>query len=240
VLFYNTQRDDSPHVPHILRWLGPGPAIMIALPWQACTVTGAHRLQARRVPGDHGAAVIAPPHPLYGGTLDNPVVIAIADGLCRAGIGALAFNWRGIEDSEGEATGDLEAAVGDYVAAARALDGQGPLYAAGYSFGAGTALLAAVAEPRFAGVVLVAPPVGLLHAEDLHAARAPVVVVAADDDAYAPLAALQTALAARPDAALEVIAGADHFFHFGGLPEVATRVAAHMDRIRRASIPPIR
>ena len=203
---------------------------MNALPWTGCSIAGAQRLRARRLSGEHGAAVIAPPHPLYGGTLDHPVVLAIADGLRRTGVGALAFNWRGVEGSEGEETDSLEAAVQVYLAAARALDGEAPLYAAGYSFGAGTALLAAVTEPRFAGVILLAPPVGLLHAEDLQSVRAPLLIVVSDDDEYAPLAALRTQLATRPDAALEVIEGTDHFFHFGGLAAIAPHVAEHVRR----------
>jgi alpha/beta superfamily hydrolase len=199
------------------------------------SISGVHRLRARRQSGERGAAVVAPPHPLYGGSLDNPVVLAIIDGLRRAGVGTLAFNWRGVEGSEGEATDDLEAAVSDYLAAARVLDDQAPLYAAGYSFGAGTALLSACAEPRFAGVIMLAPPVGMLRAEDLIAVRAPLLIVIGDDDDYAPLPQLHAKLAARPDAALEVIAGADHFFHAGGLPAIAGRVAAQVQRWQLAS-----
>jgi len=207
---------------------------MTALPWKPCTITGERRLQARQLAAERGAAVVAPPHPLYGGSFDNPVVIAIADGLRRAGAGALAFNWRGVAGSEGAATDDLEAAVSDYLAATHTLAGKSPLYAAGYSFGAGTALLAASSEPRFAGVILLAPPVGMLRSEDLGAVRAPLLIVVGDDDEYAPLPQLRAALAPRPDAALEVIAGADHFFHFGGLHAIAPAVAAQIERWQRA------
>jgi hypothetical protein len=192
-------------------------------------------LRARRQSGERGAAVVAPPHPLYGGSFDNPVVLAIIDGLRRKGVGALAFNWRGVEGSEGEATDSLEAAVSDYLAAARALDDQAPLYAAGYSFGAGTALLAARTEPRFDGLILLAPPVGLLRAEDLLAVSAPLLIVVGDDDDYAPLPQLQAVLAARPDAVLDVIAGADHFFDTGGLHAIAPRVAEAVGRWQLAS-----
>lgn len=213
---------------------------MTGFTWKPCTLAGTHDLQARQLGGEHGAAVIAPPHPLYGGTLDNPVVLAIADGLRRAGTGALAFNWRGVEGSQGTATDDLEAAVDDYLAAARTLEGTAPIYAAGYSFGAGTALLAASSEPRFAGVILLAPPVGMISAAALTAVRAPLLIVVGDDDDYAPLPQLRAALVARPDAALEVIAGADHFFHFGGIQAIAARVAAEIERWQRPFAVPSR
>ena len=32
--------------------------------------------------GERGAAVVAPPHPLYGGEIGNPVVVAIACIAC--------------------------------------------------------------------------------------------------------------------------------------------------------------
>jgi uncharacterized protein len=214
---------------------------MKALAWVSCQAvvpeaqgSAALRLEARRLPAaDGGGAVVAAPHPLYGGTFHNPVVISIADGLARAGISALTFNWRGTEGSEGSKTDSLEAAVADYSAAIDALessDARPPLYAAGYSFGAATALLAARADRRVAGVIMLAPPVGMLHEVDLKAAPDRLLVVVGSDDEYAPLAALEAKLAARSDVALEVISGADHFFHFGGLSEIAGHIAARIAR----------
>jgi alpha/beta superfamily hydrolase len=180
--------------------------------------------------GSGPGAVVAPPHPLYGGTLKNPVIAATADGLLRAGVATLAFNYRGTEASEGEATDSLEAAVSDYRAAFDALRARatGPYIAAGYSFGAGTALLSCLDDPQLVGVVLVAPPVGMLRSEDLAALTGRVLVLVGDDDDYAPLPELTARLAVRADAVLDVIAGADHFFHFGGLSEISTRVAQHV------------
>ncbi len=218
---------------------------MTLLSWEpvAVTVPGSPSLQleARRVVAAHGGesagAVIAPPHPLYGGTFHNPVVICIADGLARAGIVPWAFNWRGTEGSEGSKTDSLEAAVADYLAAVSALadfgalaisGAQPPLYAAGYSFGAATALLAARQDPRIEGVILLAPPAGMLQSADLEAAPSRLLVIVGDDDEYAPIAAIEAKLAARTDAVLDVIPGADHFFHFGGMQDIAGRVAAHV------------
>lgn len=188
------------------------------------------RLQARFAAGERGAAVVAPPHPLYGGTIDNPVVAACVRGLHHAGLATLAFNFRGVEGSEGQATEQLGAAVDDYHAALEHLTSQarGPYLAAGYSFGAGAALLAAGSDARVAGVVLLAPPVGMLRTEDLAAFAGPVLVVVGDDDEYAPLGQLQPLLAARPDCALELIKDTDHFFHFGGGSEIDKLVATHV------------
>ena len=175
-------------------------------------------------------AVIAPPHPLYGGTLGNPVVAAARDAFIQLGCANLSFNFRGTEGSTGTKTDNLEAAVADYRACLDALSARvtGPMFAAGYSFGAGTALLSALEDTRVRDLVLLAPPVGMLRAEDLVAFRGRVLVVIGDDDEYAPLPALQNVLSARQDIVLEVITGADHFFHYGGLSEISQLIVRHV------------
>ena len=50
--------------------------------------------------GDRGA-VVAPPHPLYGGSFDNPVVNEIAYALHRLGQASLRVHWRGVGASPG-------------------------------------------------------------------------------------------------------------------------------------------
>lgn len=216
---------------------------MIGLGWQPWQVIvpatperSAMRLESRRLPAaGSGRAVIAPPHPLYGGTFHNPIVVDIAEGLARSGISGVAFNWRGTEGSEGAKTDSLEAAVSDYLAAVHSLADEASesgsrLFAAGYSFGAAAALLAAREDKRIEGVIMLAPPAGMLQVIDLEAAPGNLLVVVGSDDEFAPLAALEEKLSVRRDATLEVIPGADHFFHFGGLSEIAGRVAGHVRR----------
>ena len=53
------------------------------------------------------AVVICHPHPLYGGDMDNNVVVAVAMGLARDGIAALRFNFRGTGDSDGAFGGGI-------------------------------------------------------------------------------------------------------------------------------------
>jgi alpha/beta superfamily hydrolase len=186
---------------------------------------GTCELEARYSPGLAAGAVMAPPHPVYGGTIDNTVVAACLAGFSEAGVATLAFNYRGTES--GEVTDSLELSVNDYRAALAELTSRvpGPYVAAGYSFGAGTALLAARDDENIVGVVLLAPPLGMLQAQDLSAFRGKLLVIVGDDDEYAPEQALRERLAVRPDAVLSVIAGADHFFHFGGLSEIQRLVA---------------
>ena len=44
--------------------------------------------------GAASGAVVAPPHPLYGGSMDSPVVNEIAYACQKAGHASLRFNWR--------------------------------------------------------------------------------------------------------------------------------------------------
>ena len=166
------------------------------------------------------AAVVAPPHPLYGGHMDNPVVTTVATALERCGYAPLRFNWRGVGESSGRPSGRIEDAVEDYrtaVAEARRRAGspRTPVLAAGYSFGAIAALVAALTDE--AGVerfVLVAPPVQMLDAVDVASVDVPLQVIVGQRDQYADMNALADALAAAREARLDVIPDADHFFGF--------------------------
>jgi alpha/beta superfamily hydrolase len=175
-------------------------------------------------------AVVAPPHPLYGGLLTNPVVTAAARGFAELGFATMAFNYRGTGASRGRANDDGATAVEDYTGALDALAERvaGPYVAAGYSFGSRAALAVAATDPRVSAAVLIAPPVDMVGAAEFGAYAGPLLVIVGDRDAYAPLDRLKTALAVRPDARLEVLDGADHFFGATGTSAMTTLVATHV------------
>jgi alpha/beta superfamily hydrolase len=139
------------------------------------------------------AAVVAHPHPLYGGTKENAVVLATTEALCRAGGGVLRFDFRGVGRSAGSHDGgageleDLRAAVR---AAASFGTGVVPLLVAGYSFGAVMALRlldssSASGSPP-AAVLAIAPPIGHYDFSFLSTNATPLVVVCAEEDALTP------------------------------------------------------
>jgi alpha/beta superfamily hydrolase len=171
---------------------------------------------AGRPPGA-GGAVIAAPHPLYGGSMDAPVVNELAHACSSAGIASLRFNWRGVGASRGTPTGDAEAADEDYAAAlAHQLETvTGPLVACGYSFGACAALRAGSREPRVRRLVLVAPPPALLGRGALEGFAGSALVVVGAEDRLAPARELDEIAASARDAKLCVIPEADHFFGTG-------------------------
>src|SRR6185369_15915085 len=81
-----------------------------------------------------GTAVIAHPHPLFGGTMDNKVVQTLARAFVQNGWAALRFNFRGVGASEGlhdEGRGELQ----DMLALVAAEVPTGRLALAGFSFG---------------------------------------------------------------------------------------------------------
>jgi hypothetical protein len=180
---------------------------------------------------DAGGVVIAPPHPLYGGSMDSPVVSEIAWACARAGLASLRFNWRGVGASGGISSGDAEHARADYAAALEQLAStvEGRLLAAGYSFGAAAAVSAAASDPRVRGLVLVAPPPALLDRAALEARPRDVLVIAGEHDAIAPPAALEAITHELTSARFVQIEDADHFFG-AGLTEVGVAITKWLAR----------
>lgn len=176
-----------------------------------------------------GVAVIAHPHPLFGGTMDNKVVQTLARAFVMCGWRAVRFNFRGVGGSAGlhdEGRGEQQ----DLLTVIQSQAPDGALALAGFSFGAfvtcqAIAQLNAVRQPE--KVVLVGtatsrfavPPL----AHDLHART---LVVHGEVDDTVPLASVMDW--ARPQhLPVTVIPGVEHFFH-GQLPLLRGLVARHL------------
>ncbi len=187
------------------------------------SVEGAsHRLEARltRPQPDAAWAVVAPPHPVYGGSIGNPVVRTLEHALAQQGYATLAFNFRGTGESTGEPSGDLDDALTDYLAAARSVPGAALALVSGYSFGSVAALDAALAlqTPR---LLMVAPPLSLLDAAQLARYPGQLAVVLGDQDEYAPLNETRAIFADRPRTQLVVLPGVEHFFLGSAVAQLA-------------------
>ncbi|MHA7839666.1 MAG: alpha/beta hydrolase, partial [bacterium] len=201
----------------------------IHLPESAGLVPGASLdglwLPARGDGEPRGGAVVAPPHPLMGGSMDSPVATEIALAASDAGRIALRFDWRGVGGSAGSPSGDAEDADTDYRAAIEFMEESvdGPIVACGYSWGALAAARVGLASPRVRALALVAPPASMLDLEALAAWGHPILVVVGDRDEYAPLAPLQGALEGVATAEVAVLEDVDHFF-MSGLGELGSRI----------------
>ncbi|HZF18962.1 MAG TPA: alpha/beta hydrolase [Burkholderiales bacterium] len=157
-----------------------------------------------------GIALVAHPHPLHGGTLDNKVVQTLAKALVELGYVSLRPNFRGVGASEGvhdEGRGETEDLL--LVAAHARKDlGELPLALAGFSFGAAvqTQVAQRTAPER---VVLVGVAVGRFPSETV---PADTIVIHGERDDTIPLSKVLDW--ARPqDLPVIVVPGADHFFH---------------------------
>jgi len=176
-----------------------------------------------------GTAVIAHPHPLFGGTMENKVVQTLARACVQSGWRAVRFNFRGVGRSEGvHDRGQGEQA--DMRAVIEATAPTGPLVLAGFSFGAFVTshVLAALAPAREVRKVLlvgtaasrfeVAPVAQELHMRTL--------VIHGEHDDTVPLAAVMDW--ARPQSLpVLVVPGGGHFFH-GQLPLLKDCALRHL------------
>lgn len=177
----------------------------------------------------HGIAVIAHPHPLYGGTMDNKVVQTLARAFVQGGWTAIRFNFRGVGASagtHGEGIGETD----DLLALIAAVAPDGPLALAGFSFGSFVTcrawqtlwpardiekiVLVGTAASRFEVPVLPAE----VHDRTL--------VIHGEQDDTVPLGAVLDW--ARPQSLpVTVVPGGSHFFH-GQLPLLKNLVVRHL------------
>jgi len=153
-----------------------------------------------------GIALIAHPHPLYGGTLDNKVVQTLARAFVELGYESWRPNFRGVGETEGthdEGRGELEdmAAIVAHLKPER-------LALAGFSFGAG---VQALLSQRVTAEKLVLIGVAVTRFQLPPVAPGTLVIHGENDDTVPLSAVLDWA---RPqDLPVVLIPGADHFFH---------------------------
>lgn len=173
-------------------------------------------------------AVVAHPHPLFGGAMDNKVVTTVARAFTDRGAATFRFNFRGVGASEGrhdEGRGETDDFLEVAAHAARAV-GELPLWLAGFSFGGGVALRAS-GRIDFAHLVLVAPAFRRLTGHGLGEFPKPddpnlgapgrhttanTIIFHGNKDETTPIAD-SFAWGALRDVPVLVVPGADHFFH---------------------------
>jgi len=153
-----------------------------------------------------GIALVAHPHPLFGGTLDNKVVQTLARAFVELGYEAWRPNFRGVGETEGthdEGRGELE----DLAAIVAHLK-PGRLALAGFSFGAGVQVMLAQ-RVKAERLVLVGLAVTRFQ---LPSVQKGTLLIHGEHDETVPLGTVLDW--ARPqELPVVVIPGADHFFH---------------------------
>ena len=181
-----------------------------------------------------GGFVVCHPHPLYGGDMDNPVVIRAAEVAQAAGYATLRFNFRGAGASEGvhdKGRGEQEDVRAAMAALATHLPAGSRVGVIGYSFGAAMAARATRPSAPEAPLGLIAPPLGMYDFDFLQTSPGRLLLVAGTADSYCPVEALHR-LAAITCTEERIVEGADHFF-FGKLYPLGEAIGAWL-----AGLPP--
>jgi alpha/beta superfamily hydrolase len=159
-------------------------------------------------------AVCCHPHPLYGGTMDNKVVHALARAARDVGVPAIRFNFRGVGGSQGsydDGIGETDdaLAVADWATA----EFGGRPWAMGFSFGSFVAYGLALSRAA-ERLVVVAPPVQRFDFTQLAVPHCPWLVVQGDADELVNHEAVTGwTRSLKPAPEVSLFAGADHFFH---------------------------
>jgi alpha/beta superfamily hydrolase len=176
-----------------------------------------------------GVAIIAHPHPLFGGTMDNKVVQTLARAFVQSGFTAVRFNFRGVGASAGThdaGQGELQ----DLLEVVRQVAPEGPIALAGFSFGAfvtSHALARLWPEGRVERAVLVGTATSRFSVAPVPAdAQQRTLVVHGEADDTVELASVMDW--ARPQILpVTVVPGGGHFFH-GQLPLLKSLVVRHL------------
>ena len=172
-------------------------------------------------PGDsaptRGIALVAHPHPLFGGTMDNKVAQTLARTLVQLGYITYRSNFRGVGETQGEhdnGTGERDDLLA-VVAHMRAQPGQSdvPLVLAGFSFG--TFVVSHVAKQlRESGEAIERMVMVGTAASNWPVAEVPdnTLVIHGEVDDTVPITSVFDW--ARPqELPVVVIPGGEHFFH---------------------------
>ena len=170
--------------------------------------------------GARRVIVVSHPHPLYGGTMNNAVVVALAKVASERGAAVVRFDFRGVGESEGTYGGG-EAEIADVVGALRAASSVlpgAPITSVGYSFGSWVSLRAvlrrAVDVERLALVAPASRIFDFFKSVEGASFEGPKAIALGDRDEFCDVDEGER-IAAHLGASFCVVRGADHFFLSG-------------------------
>ena len=165
-------------------------------------------------------ALLLHPHPLYGGTMNNPIVMELFNTFDALGFSTFRFNFRGVGKSEGK----FDNGLGELADAAAALDWvqrQNPntnqCWVSGFSFGAVICMQLLMRRPEITRFVSVSPQPNLYDFNFLAPCPASGLIVHGKKYEIAPLDDVQKLaqkLQAQKNITVEYeeVSGANHFY----------------------------
>ncbi len=175
--------------------------------------------------------IICHPHPLHGGTMNNKVVTTLARTFKEMGMRTVRFNYRGVNDSEGEyaeAIGETQdlLTIWHWV---QAVLPQQPTWLAGFSFGSFIVVRAAeTIQPQ--RLISIAPAVNHCDFAAFMPPPCPWLLVQGDDDEVVPATEVYQFIDTL-DFSPELIKmpNTSHFFH-GKLVELRKNLQNALER----------
>ena len=165
-------------------------------------------------------ALILHPHPEFGGTMNNKIVLSMFDSFVKRGFSTLRFNFRGV----GRSQNTFDNGQGEMSDAASALDwiqAHNPnapsCWIGGFSFGAWISMQLMMRRPEIKGFISVAPPSKEHDFSFLAPCPASGLIVHGEKDEIVPLEyvdKLCAKLQSQKNIVIdyEIIKNCDHFF----------------------------
>ena len=169
-------------------------------------------------------ALLLHPHPLYGGTMNNPIIMELYNIFDDLGFSTFRFNFRGVGKSEGK----FDNGLGELADAAAALDWvqrQNPntnqCWVSGFSFGAVICMQLLMRRPEITRFVSVSPQPNLYDFNFLAPCPSSGIIIHGQEDKVVPaedVERLVEKLQAQKNIEIEYnsIPKANHFFEKEG------------------------
>ncbi len=188
------------------------------------------RLSVPEGTGPFTTVIVCHPHPLYGGNMDNNVVVTVTDSLSKAGISSLRFNFRGVGNSGGSyghgigEQEDVKAALKFLTATPEVKPDSIGLI--GYSAGASFALPVGAQDERIKTLGAISPTISMTDLSYLENCLKPKILISGSLDNFTPADVFLSFCQqlTEPKKYL-IIEGADHFWS-----GFEAKLAAHVTR----------
>lgn len=204
-------------------------------------ITGqAGRIEARYHPAEEPNAPIAlvmHGHPMFGGTMNNPIPHALYHMFARKGFAVLRFNFRGV----GRSQGFFDNGAGELADAAAALDwlqARVPeartCWLAGVSFGSWISMQLLMRRPEVQGFLTIAPLARHYDFSFLAPCPTSGLIVHGEKDRVTPPEVVENMVKKTKTQkgitiTLKIMAGANHFFE-NRVPELIDICSDYLDR----------
>jgi uncharacterized protein len=168
-------------------------------------------------PGPFPAVIVCHPHPSFGGSMDNNVVVNICEALYEKSIMTLRFNFRGVGKSEGHfghgvgEQEDVKAAI-SFLVAEKQTDSTRVAFA-GYSAGAVFGLPVAAVDARVRAMAAISLPLGMMDLDVVrNSPKAKLFIQGSKDDFASQNDLIEFCRSCIEPKKCQVIEGADHFW----------------------------